>query len=125
MHVARTFNEWLNVELWLFPAHDSRVSMRAACPVDLKLNGGRARIYRGAGICIRWFEVSCAVAGFFRDAALLKSLAGSQHASQARHVHSTDISDDATGQTKGISLRIYLPHPEGGGRLTAPASNGP
>ena len=44
VHVARTFNEWFNVELWLLPAHNSRVSMRAACPVDLKLNGGRARI---------------------------------------------------------------------------------
>ena len=44
VHFARTFNEWFNVELWLLPAHDSRVSIRAACPVDLKLNGGRARI---------------------------------------------------------------------------------
>ena len=45
VHVARTFNEWLNVELWLFPAHDSRVSMRAACPVDLKLSGEHASIW--------------------------------------------------------------------------------
>ena len=42
--VATTFNERFNVELWLLPAYGSRVSMRAACPVDLKLNGGRARI---------------------------------------------------------------------------------
>ena len=52
---------------------------------------------------------------------MVKSLAGSQHASQARHVHSTDISDDATGQPKGVSLRTYPSCPEGGGRLTAPA----
>ena len=45
VHVARTFNEGLNVELWLFPAHDSRVSMRAACPVDLKLSGEHASIW--------------------------------------------------------------------------------
>ena len=44
VHVARTFNECFNVELWLLTAHSSRVSMLAACPVDLKLNGGRARI---------------------------------------------------------------------------------
>ena len=44
VHVSRTFNEWFNVELWLLTAHSSCVSMRAACPVDLKLNGGRARI---------------------------------------------------------------------------------
>ena len=42
VHVARTFNEWFNVELWPLPAHGSRHSMRAACLVDLKLNGGHA-----------------------------------------------------------------------------------
>ena len=42
--VGRTFNEWFNVELCPLPAHDSRAGMRAACLVDLKLNGGRARI---------------------------------------------------------------------------------
>ena len=44
VHVARTFNEWFNVDLWLLTAHGSRVGMRAACLVDLKLNGGRVRI---------------------------------------------------------------------------------
>ena len=44
VHVSRTFNEWFNVELWPLPAHGSRAGMRAACRVDLKLNGGRARI---------------------------------------------------------------------------------
>ena len=44
VHVSRTFNEWFNVELWPLPAHGSRVGMRSACLVDLKLNGGRARI---------------------------------------------------------------------------------
>ena len=44
VHVSRTFNEWFNVELCPLPAHDSRSGIRAACPVDLKLNGGRARI---------------------------------------------------------------------------------
>ena len=41
--VRRTFNEWFNVELWPLPAHSSRAGMRAACVVDLKWNGGRAR----------------------------------------------------------------------------------
>ena len=45
VHVARTFNEWFNVELWLLPAHGSRVGMRAACPVDLKLIGERERAW--------------------------------------------------------------------------------
>ena len=44
VHVSRTFNKWFNVELWPLPAHSSRAGMRAACRVDLKLNGGRARI---------------------------------------------------------------------------------
>ena len=57
----------------------------------------------------------------FGDAALLKSLAGSQHASQARHVHSTDISDDATGQPKESPCGPIPACPEGGGCLTAPA----
>ena len=43
VHVSRTFNEWFNVELWPLPAHGSRVGMRTACLVDLKLNGGHAR----------------------------------------------------------------------------------
>ena len=30
VHVARTFNEWFNVELWPLPAHGSRVGMLAA-----------------------------------------------------------------------------------------------
>ena len=30
VHVARTFNEWFNVELWPLPAHGSRVGIRAA-----------------------------------------------------------------------------------------------
>ena len=44
VHVARTFNECFNVELWPLPAHGSRAGMRAACIVGLKSNGGRARI---------------------------------------------------------------------------------
>ena len=43
--VRRTFNEWFNVELWLLPAQGSRVGMRNAYPVDLKLIGGRARAW--------------------------------------------------------------------------------
>ena len=43
VHVARAFNEWFNVDFWLLTAHGSRAGMRAACLVDLKLNGGRAR----------------------------------------------------------------------------------
>ena len=43
VHVSRTFNEWFNVELWPLPAHGSRAGMWAACLVDLKWNGGRAR----------------------------------------------------------------------------------
>ena len=43
VHVSRTFNKWFNVELWPLPAHGSRAGMRAACLVDLKWNGGRAR----------------------------------------------------------------------------------
>ena len=46
VHVARTFNEWFNVELWPLPAHGSRAGTRAACVVDLKLVGGRARAWR-------------------------------------------------------------------------------
>ena len=44
VHVSKTFNEWFNVELCPLPAHDSRSGIRVACLVDLKLNGGRARI---------------------------------------------------------------------------------
>ena len=44
MRVLRTFIEWFNVELWLLPVHGSRAGMWAACLVDLKLIGGRARM---------------------------------------------------------------------------------
>ena len=54
VHVLRTFNEWFNVEIWLLPAHDSRVSMRAAYPVDLKLNGYRAPAWRAMPSMPRW-----------------------------------------------------------------------
>ena len=45
VHVVTTFNEWFNVELWLLPAQGSRVGVRTACPVDLKLIGERARAW--------------------------------------------------------------------------------
>ena len=54
VYVARTFNEWFNVELCLLPAHGSCVSMRATCPVDLKLNGGNARAWRAMPSIPRW-----------------------------------------------------------------------
>jgi hypothetical protein len=41
--VWRTFNACFNVETWLLPANDSRAGMLAACWVDLKMIGGRAR----------------------------------------------------------------------------------
>ena len=54
VHVARTFNEWFNVDLWLLPAHGSRIGSRAACPVHLKLIDGRARAWRAMPSIPSW-----------------------------------------------------------------------
>ena len=54
VHVATTFNEWFNVELWLLPAQGSRVGILTACPVDLKLIGGRARAWRAMPSIPSW-----------------------------------------------------------------------